>query len=302
MGKKEKVFPNYTIGGRIYELRNKLGFCGSSGRVDFYNFLYDNESISKESKQKNVYNWECSEDSIPIPVLKKICEKCNCSSDYLLGIEKEVNHDIHFICNSTGLSEDAVETLIRQKDVCFSVADTINFLLEKDDYIGIKMELFYLIINYVLLSQSIKSYEECGVSRMKNDNIILCDEYGKPVGNVRTDNMASIFLLSINNILSKLRDSISIEQMKKKPTVFDILCSMLFDIIRIDDIRKNIDKFNFDIDNLSRMNRRFSENKKRLIYIYGCDNINDIDFEKFKTEHPEYSEYDIQLLKSELNL
>lgn len=111
MGKKEKIFPINTIGGRIYELRNGLGFNTPSGRVDFYNFLYDNVEIDDSSKSKNVYNWECSEDSIPIPVLKKICEKCHCSSDYLIGIEKEVNHDLHFICNYTGLSEDAVNTL-----------------------------------------------------------------------------------------------------------------------------------------------------------------------------------------------
>ena len=63
MGKKEKIFPKNTIGGRIYELRNKLGFNTPSGRVDFYNFLYDNVDIDNESKKKNVYNWECSEDS-----------------------------------------------------------------------------------------------------------------------------------------------------------------------------------------------------------------------------------------------
>lgn len=111
MGKKEKIFPINTIGGRIYKLRNELGFNNPSGRVDFYNFLYDNVEIDDSSKHKNVYNWECSEYSIPIPVLKKICEKCNCSSDYLIGIEKEVNHDLHFICNYTGLSEDAINCL-----------------------------------------------------------------------------------------------------------------------------------------------------------------------------------------------
>lgn len=111
MSKKEKIFHKDTIGGRVYELRNRLGFNSPSGRIDFYNFLYDDVKIDDSSKSKNVYNWECSEDSIPIPVLKKICEKCNCSSDYLLGIEKERNHDLHFICNYTGLSVDAIDCL-----------------------------------------------------------------------------------------------------------------------------------------------------------------------------------------------
>ena len=115
MGKKERLFPISTIGGRIYALRNKLGYPGDDGRIDFYNFLFSDDSgekgIHDESKRKNVYNWECSKDSIPIPILKKICEKCDCSSDYLLGMQKERNHDLHFISNYTGLSADAIDCL-----------------------------------------------------------------------------------------------------------------------------------------------------------------------------------------------
>lgn len=71
MAKKEKEFPLSAIGGRIQELRKNLRFNSPSGRVDFYNFLYGNIGIDDDSKYKNVYNWERSEDSIPIPVLKK---------------------------------------------------------------------------------------------------------------------------------------------------------------------------------------------------------------------------------------
>lgn len=303
MGKKEKTFPNNTIGGRIYALRKKLGFDSPSGRIDFYNFLYDNVSIDPDSKHKNVYNWERSEDSIPIPVLKKICEKCNCSSDYLLGIEKEVNHDIHFICNYTGLSEDAVDLITKSQYSYFPfIVSTINFLLEKDDCIDDKLELFRLIPQYVLSSQNIKSYDECDVPRMENKNIALCDEYGTAVGNVPVNVMANVFLLSINELLSKLKNSISTKQLRKTPNIYKILDNILFDLIRMEDVRKNINGFNFDIDELSRWNRRFVENKKRLIYLYGIDNINDIDFEEFKSAYPKYDENEIKLLKDHLDL
>lgn len=312
MSKKEKVFPKDTIGGRIYELRNKLGFNTPSGRVDFYNFLYDNVDINDDSKHKNVYNWECSEDSIPIPVLKKICEKCNCSSDYLIGIEKEVNHDLHFICNYTGLSEDAINAITHNNLSYFPfVASTINFLLEKDNYINDKLELFRLIPQYILSSQNTKSYDECGVPKVENNNISLRDEYGNATGLVPIDKMPNIILLSINELLSNLRNKISTKQIRIKPTIFDILNNMLIDLIGMGDIEKNIKEtvengsvsvFCFDIDNLSRMHRRFMENTKRLTYLYGCDTIDDIDFEKFQSLYPQYDDNNIELLKRNLDL
>ena len=43
--------------------------------------------------------------------VKAYCILFDCSADYLLGIEKERNHDLHFICNYTGLSVDAIDCL-----------------------------------------------------------------------------------------------------------------------------------------------------------------------------------------------
>lgn len=152
MGKKERVFPLTTIGGRIYELRNKLGFNSPSGRVDFYNFVFDNEKISNESKSKNVYNWECKEDTIPIDVIKKICEKCDCSSDYLLGIEKERNHDLHFICNYTGLTEDAINCLhmlhTPLDPSCLDSAQDSRYDISRYDIIALNIILEDLYTNF----------------------------------------------------------------------------------------------------------------------------------------------------------
>ena len=238
-----------------------------------------------------------------IQVLKKICEKCNCSSDYLIGIEKEVNHDLHFICNYTGLSEDAVNIITKSNTSYFPfVVSTINFLLEKDNYIDDKLELFRLIPQYVLSSQNIKSYDECDVPKMENSNIALRDEFGTALGLVPVNKMANVLLLSINETLSKLRNNISTNQIRRKPTIYDILDTMLSDLIYMEEVKENIDGFNFDIDNLSRKRRRFEENKKRLVYLYGCDTIDDIDFYKFQSLYPHYEDSDIQLLKNNLNL
>lgn len=210
---------------------------------------------------------------------------------------------MHFICNYTGLSEDAVNAIANSNSSYFSfIVSTINFLLEKDNYIDDKLELFRLIPQYVLSSQNIKSYDECDVPKMENRNITLRDEYGTAAGLVPVKKMANVLLLSINETLSKLRNNISINQIRHKPTVYDILDNMLSDLIYIEEVRENIDGFNFDIDNLSRKCRRFEENKKRLVYLYDCDNIDDIDFCKFQSLYPCYKDSDIQLLKNNLNL
>lgn len=209
MGKKEKVFPKNTIGGRIYKLRNGLGFNTPSGRIDFYNFLYDNIDIDNESKKKNVYNWECSEDSIPIPVLKKICEKCNCSSDYLLGIEKETNHDLHFVCSYTGLSEDSIGTLVYFKKNNINAFNIINWILSPDSISEKKTKLLNLIHLYIS-SSVIKNYldDENDIQIIGKDNIILTDAYGNPITQLPLDIASNTTLISINGLLQELKDAV----------------------------------------------------------------------------------------------
>ena len=226
----------------------------------------------------------------------------HCSTDYLFGNIECTTHQKQICKDLTGLAEDAIDILIESNNsyVPYAVS-TINFLLEKDSHINDKLELLRLIPQYILSSQNIKSFDECGVPRMENKNIALRDEYGTALGLVPVDKMANIFLLSINELLSKLKNSISTKQLRKTPSIFEILDDMLFDLIRMEEIRNNLDGFNFDIDNLSRMDRRFNENKKRLVYLYDCDNINDIDFKEFKTKYPQYSDADINLLKDMLD-
>ena len=234
--------------------------------------------------------------------LIKLAKLYNVSVDYLLGLSDYRSVDNSYIGEKTGLSDDSITMLNKNNNSYFPfIVSTINFLLENDKYIDDKVELLRLISHYVLLSKNIKSYNECGVSQMENKTISLCDEYGAATGIVPVDKMSNIFLLSINEILTRLRDNISQSQSVKRPSIFDILDDMLFDLLRMEDIRQSIHGFNFDIDELSRINRRFEENKKRLIYLYGCDNINDIDFKKFRSEHPSYSDEDIKLLQEELD-
>ncbi len=255
--------------------------------------------IVRKEVTKNLKDYDCRNSKF----LYAYCIMFGCSADYLLefiDLPTHADTDIH---NKTGLTKDAIDILSKNKNSYFPVAvEAINLLLRNDENINDNMRLMELIQQYVLLSQDIKSYDECGVPKMENKNIALRDEYGTAMGLVSVDEMANVFLLSINRLLTKLKDNISTKRICKKPTIFDILNDMLYDLIRIEEIRKNIDGFNFDIDNLYQMDRRFRENNKRLIYLYGCDTINDIDFKIFKSKYPQYSDDEINFLKNQLNL
>lgn len=108
MSEKETLFHIDTFGVRLRALREKNGLS----RDEFYDRIEpDANYLSKDSKNRNVYNWESKNIRPSFEVIGQICKSFNCSADYLLGIQKERNHDIHFICEQTGLSERAIEAL-----------------------------------------------------------------------------------------------------------------------------------------------------------------------------------------------
>ena len=230
------------------------------------------------------------------------CKFFRCSTDYLFGRIEHGTHAKQVCHNLTGLSEDAIEVLEAEKNSFFPYALTaINFLLEKDEFIDDKRELFRLIVQYTLSSQNIKSYHECDVPKMENKNIALCDEYGSIVGSAPVDKMANVFLLSINELLGKLKNNISKKHKRKKPSIWDILGTMLYDFTLIEEIQKNHQNgFDFNIEYLSILLRRFKENNKRLVYLYRCNDLDDIDFVALKKFYPQYSNETIEAFKETL--
>ena len=58
-----------------------------------------------------VMNWEQGKSCPSLENFMKLCDFFGCSSDYLLYRIEEKNHDLKYICDYTGLSEEAVEAL-----------------------------------------------------------------------------------------------------------------------------------------------------------------------------------------------
>ena len=69
-------------------------------------------------------------------VLAKICEKCDVSSDYLLGISDEPKYEDRFVTAvSLGLSGKSIRVLQENEDI----ASTVNVLLEAESKRGYKI-------------------------------------------------------------------------------------------------------------------------------------------------------------------
>lgn len=63
-----------------------------------------------------VRNWEQGRKVPEIKTIERLCAEFGCEPDYLLGRMQNSTHDIQFICQQTGLSEDAVLALSRLKE------------------------------------------------------------------------------------------------------------------------------------------------------------------------------------------
>lgn len=75
-----------------------------------------------------VRNWEQGRKVPEIKTIERLCNEFGCEPDYLLGRMENSTHDIQFICNQTGLSEDAVLALSRLKEDQAAI-QVLDFLL-----------------------------------------------------------------------------------------------------------------------------------------------------------------------------
>ena len=96
--------PNFErkliFGKRLKKARKAAGYRTQSQ-------LAERLDITKDT----VENWEQGKAYPTIDGFLRLCDLLGCSSDYLLGRINEKDHDIQFIHDFTGLSEDAIEQM-----------------------------------------------------------------------------------------------------------------------------------------------------------------------------------------------
>lgn len=109
------------IGRRIREAREKKGIT-QQGMAD-----------ALHVKRETVNQWESESRHIKEEALCMIAPFLGVTSDYLLGLESEQSHDLHYICYYTGLSEEAVKNISEKKTGDYLFRTTISRFFENDD-------------------------------------------------------------------------------------------------------------------------------------------------------------------------
>lgn len=74
------------------------------------------ESYGIEVTLETVRNWEQGKSCPSMEVFLKLCSFFDCSADYLLYQIEERTHDLKYICEYTGLTEESVNSLHFLKD------------------------------------------------------------------------------------------------------------------------------------------------------------------------------------------
>lgn len=154
--------------------------------------------------------------------VKAIAEKCGVSADWLLGLshEKEQDADIRQICNCTGLSADAVQTLINLNGFSLKRGATVaDFILKyKGGY------FFEIIVEYLascvwrmvddpVLCEFSPTWEE----HKDNSNIPI------PIIAPEEDYFESIMFSNIIKELPRLYDSFKTEYIADKDFVNSVI-------------------------------------------------------------------------------
>lgn len=109
------------IGRRIREARENKGIT-QQGMAD-----------ALRVKRETVNQWESESRHIKEKDLCMIAPFLGVTSDYLLGLEYEQSHDLHYICYYTGLSGEAVKNISQKKPGDYLFRTAISRFFENDD-------------------------------------------------------------------------------------------------------------------------------------------------------------------------
>ncbi len=91
----------------------------------------------------------------------KMAQFFGVTTDYLLGLESERSHDLHFICYYTGLSEEAIKNISQKKPGDYLFRTTISRFFEKDDLSRRFFRDMQAVTNcYVAVKSELSGYSE----------------------------------------------------------------------------------------------------------------------------------------------
>ena len=126
------------MGTKIYRKYGDFGDRLKKLRKERYKTQDDfAEAVGK--KIETVRNWEQGRALPEMETFFKICDLLDCDLDYLTGRLQQKTHDLHFIHEETGLSENAIEIIKSTPH-----PDIISGLVEHQDFVRLIDNLHYL--------------------------------------------------------------------------------------------------------------------------------------------------------------
>ena len=95
-----------VFGERLKTIRRQKNMS----QVKFYNYLYPHNEKSEETIKKKMNMIERGKQkSLDLDFVLTVCHRCDLSVDFLLGIRDDYrNYDLKYICDYTGLDQEAV--------------------------------------------------------------------------------------------------------------------------------------------------------------------------------------------------
>lgn len=129
------------IGGRIKALRKQKNLS----QDDLANRLFHiAPTKDKALGQSTISSWERGVTLPPLERMIALASIFDCDVAYLLGDYSKEKKDNSDICDMTGLSEKALSQLLRYKEQYPDYIDSLNFLLESDNF----EDVLYCIYEY----------------------------------------------------------------------------------------------------------------------------------------------------------
>lgn len=224
-------FPiNKSFGSRLIYLYDNAGLL-SDGKIDFKSVavslydkglcLYSSVDDDIKLKQSNLKNTVdtlrkhidvTSAEHISGKWLHIYCSYFGCSCDFLMGYIDLPLHENTNISNVTGLSNAAVNALIKDKKEQFHIIDTLNLLLARTHIIEVR-RLFLDTFMFMLTNPK---YFKSLDGTFKDDYVILesiFDDANHPALNglgvgLYAENVGGLFLHNITSHLSVIKSKL----------------------------------------------------------------------------------------------
>ena len=108
--------------------------------------------------------------------LLKICNACNVSADWLLGLSdvRTVSADMRSICEFSGLTEEAIKK-IRCPELNHPYAKTLSHMIESDNFVNLitTYKMFLETLNQLEVGLEAGKYSELSNTEIRDDGSVL---------------------------------------------------------------------------------------------------------------------------------